>query len=123
MANTDNEKIVAVNEGATYQRKDTDATAEGARVVAFHVDRPRSTVFFAPLGSGREDRASIDDFLRDYELVAQEGEPLPEDKKANEEVANKPTRRTATAPHQDNTTGNATRATLETRAAARNEQK
>jgi hypothetical protein len=116
-----NEKIVAVNEGATYQRKDAKEGQEGTRVVAFHVDRPRSTVLFAPLGSGREDRASIDDFLRDYELIAQEGEPLPEDKKANEKAARAQTTRTTKAPHQDNTTGNATRTHLEARAAARNE--
>jgi hypothetical protein len=122
MATTDNEKIVAVNEGATYERKNAQEGQEGTRVVAFHVDRPRSTVLFAPLGSGREDRATIDDFLRDYKLIAQEGEPLPEDKKANATAARERSSRTTetAAPHQDNTTGNATRTHLEARAAARN---
>jgi len=74
MANT-KEKVVTVNEGATYEEKDG-----GQRVVVFFVDRPRSTVHFAPVGSAREDTASIEDFLHDYDLVANQGEPLPEQK-------------------------------------------
>jgi len=71
------EKVVTVNEGATYEANDG-----GQRVVAFHVDRPRSEVYFAPLGSAREDRTSIEDFLKGYKLIAQQGEALPEDRKA-----------------------------------------
>lgn len=72
-----NEKIVTVNEGATYEANDG-----GQRVVAFHVDRPRSEVYFAPVGSAREDRTDIDTFLKDYKLIAQQGEALPEARKA-----------------------------------------
>ena len=74
MAKTDNE-VVTVNEGATYE-----ANNGGKRVVVFFVDRPRSTVHFAPLNSSTEDSASIEDFLRDYKLIANQGEPLPEQK-------------------------------------------
>lgn len=70
-------KIVTVNEGATYE-----ANEGGDRVIAFHVDRPRSEVYFAPVGSAREDRTSIEDFLKNYKLIAQQGEPLPEAKSA-----------------------------------------
>ena len=69
------EKVVTVSEGATYEANDG-----GARVTAFHVDRPRSEVYFAPLGSAKEDRASLEDFLRDYKLIAQKGEAVPEPK-------------------------------------------
>lgn len=73
---TKTEKVVTVNEGATYE-----ANNGGQRVVVFFVDRPRSTVHFAPVGSAREDSADIDAFLRDYKLIANQGEPLPEQKK------------------------------------------
>lgn len=80
MANT-NEKAVTVNEGATYEHNDSKD-----RVVAFFVDRPRSQVRFARLGSGREENTDIESFLKDYTLIAQQGELLPEDKKANDEA-------------------------------------
>jgi hypothetical protein len=81
------EEVVVVNEGATYEAKNEDTNGERRRVVAFHVDRPRSTVLFAPLGSGREERLSVDEFLRDFDLLAQQGEPLPEDKEEAQRVA------------------------------------
>ena len=113
------EKIVAVNEGATYENNDTKQ-----RVVAFHVDRPRSTVLFAPIGSGREDRTDIETFLKNYTLIAQEGEPLPEDKKANAEAQEQAAAdRDATLKDMrtnDPTRTNTTRADLDARAAARN---
>src|SRR5688572_2723897 len=81
-----NEKVVVVNPGATYEPKQEDTSGEKVRVVAFHVDRPRSEVRFSPLGSGRENRLPIDEFLATYDLVAQEGEPLPENKAENEKA-------------------------------------
>lgn len=120
------DKVVVVNEGATYQRKGAEDGAEGARVVAFHVDRPRSTVLFAPLGSGREDRLSIDEFLDTYELIAEEGQPLPEDRKENEagnRRVEKSREEALEANRADNpATRNTTRTDLDARAAARNER-
>ena len=118
------DKIVTVNRGATYQRKDGD---EASRVVVFLVDRPRGNVRFAPLGSAREDNLSIEEFLDQYELIAQQGEALPEDRKANA-AANKKADADAEAaqgtgaraPKMDTRTASPTREALEARADARN---
>jgi hypothetical protein len=112
---------VVVNEGATYEAKNEDSQGEKRRVVAYHVDRPRSTVFVAPLGSSSEERIAIDDFLRDYELVAQQGEPLPEDrdqKATNTRTADRNVR----TPQLDTTRASPTREELESRNAKRNER-
>ena len=74
MANKQDE-IVTVNEGATYEKNEG-----GQQVIVFFVDRPRSTVHFAPVGASTEDEATIDDFLRDFKLIANKGEALPEQK-------------------------------------------
>jgi hypothetical protein len=115
MANTD--KPVVVNEGATYEKNDG-----GERVVAFHVDRPRSQVLFAPLGASSEDRASIDDFLRDYKLVAQQGEPLPEDKNTKATTTRTEDRSVRT-PLMDTTKASPSREELERRNAKRSDTK
>lgn len=123
------EKVVVVNEGATYEAKNADTQGEKTRVVAFHVDRPRSTVQFAPLGSGREDRLSVDEFLNTYTLVAQQGEPLPENKAENDKAQARAEREAkdaqanaTRAPKLDTTKASPTREALEARATARNER-
>lgn len=104
------EKIVTVNEGATYEANDG-----GERVTAFHVDRPRSEVYFAPLGSAREERTSIDAFLKGYKLIAQQGEPLPEDR--NQKATSTRSEDTSISTQR---TGNTTREALDATAAKRN---
>src|SRR5690349_14031060 len=119
-------EIVTVNRGATYQRKDGD---EASRVVVFLVDRPRGNIRFAPLGSAREDSLSMEEFLDQYELIAQQGEALPEDRKSNERAnktadadAEKAQATPTRAAKLDTTKASPTREELEGRAAARNER-
>jgi hypothetical protein len=122
-------EAVVVNEGATYEAKNEDSQGDKARVVAFFVDRPRNTVKFAPLGSGREDSMSIDEFLNAYTLIAQAGEPLPENKAENDKAQKAATAQTEEArktpqraERMDTTTITPTRSGLEDRANARNER-
>jgi hypothetical protein len=103
-------KQFVVNQGATYE-----ANEGGERVVAFYVNRPRSEVSYAPLGSGREERTSIDEFLKNYKLIAQEGEALPEDR--NQKASNTRTEDTNLSIQN---TPNTNRAELDERAAKRN---
>jgi hypothetical protein len=105
--------VEQVNQGATYE-----ANEGGERVVAFFVDRPRNEVRYSTLGSARENRMDIDGFLKGFKLIAQEGEPLPEDK--DQKATN--TRKADTNISTQSDAGNTTRTAINERTANRNER-
>ena len=59
-----NDESAVVSEGQVYKERDSDL-----EVIPFFVDLAASSVQFAPVGRSAEDRASIDDFNKRFELV------------------------------------------------------